>query len=148
MATVTAPTATSSVSATSGLYFSCNVVLSETEQIIIHKEVTEGSWVNSQYVVITTGETQPYRLEELNYASTDGQVRLSSMTIRGFRKDKGLRFRDSHIYLHDTYPGAKALIDQVPDEYHDKARQAFAENMADLQVCLTTTTNNGVQIGN
>jgi len=136
------------------LSFSCSVTLSDTEQLILSIEETEGQWVNGNYKMVKTGETNKYRLEGLYYGksysyseyspSEEGAIQLSSLTIRGFRKDGHLRYRNETLY---TASITKEVIEQIPDSYHNYAREAFAKEMVKLQVELTDMTNKGVKIG-
>jgi hypothetical protein len=129
------------------LGFYCSVALSDKEQIIIAVEETEGQWVNGNYTMVKTGEVNKYRLESLYYGKSyeqgDNGIYLSSLTIRGFRKDGHLRFRSETLY---TARLTKEVIEQIPDEYHNYAREAFAKSMVELQEELINMTNKGVQI--
>lgn len=132
----------------SGISFNCHVKLSDTEQIIIDVPMVEYDYTLSKYK--KTGELKKYRLEELQYGIKWGnenqdQIILDGIKVRGFRKDGGLRFRDETLYyLSDEI--LKEVIEQIPDEYHNYAREEFAKEMADLQQLLTKLTNNGVKI--
>lgn len=122
------------------LSFYCYVALKDSEQILI--DIEEREWVNSSYK--STGKTRRVRLEQLSYQSrsNDGIATLYSLQVRGFRKDGGLRFRSDMVYHLD-----QKTIDQIPDEYHNYAREAFAKTVIQLQEELTTMTNGGLQIG-
>jgi hypothetical protein len=123
------------------LSFNCNVKLKDSEQMFI--DIEEKEWVNGSYQ--STGATRKVRLEELSYQSRydDNVVSLYSLEVRGFKKDKGLRYKSEMIYHLD-----QKVIDQIPDEYHNYAREAFVKEMLQLQEELTTMTNGGVKIGN
>lgn len=127
------------VSAGRNLSFYCHIVLKDSEQILI--DIEEREWVNGSYK--STGNTRRVRLEQLSYQSrsNDGIASLYSLEVRGFKKDKGLRFRSDMVH-HFT----KEVIDQIPDEYHNYAREAFAKEVIKLQEELTTMTNGGIQI--
>lgn len=125
---------------TSGhLSFYCYVTLKDNEQMLIDIEETEwngNSWVG-------TGVSKKFRLEKItyqNYSRTSYDwVNLYSIEVRGFRKDKGLRYRT------DTFHSPSQLvIDQIPDHYHNYAREAFAKEVITLQERLTHMTNKGV----
>lgn len=126
------------VNASNSLSFYCYVTLKDSEQILI--DIEERNWTNGSYQ--GTGVFKKVRLEELSYNSTN-TVSLYSLEVRGFRKDKGLRYRTEMVYNLD-----QKTIDQIPDEYHNYAREAFAKKMIELQEELTTMTNGGIQIGN
>jgi len=127
------------VNVSGNLSFYCYVTLKDSEQIIIDIEETE--WRNGSYQ--STGVIKKFRLEKItyqNYSRTDHDwVNLYSIEVRGFRKDKGLRYRT------DTFHSPSQLvIDQIPDHYHNYAREAFVKEVVTLQERLTTMTNKGV----
>lgn len=130
------------VNARSHLSFNCTTKLKDSEQILI--DIEEREWTNGSYQ--GTGVFKKVRLEELTYNSSrndNNTVSLYSLEVRGFKKDKGLRYRTEMVYNLD-----QKTIDQIPDEYHNYAREAFAKEMIELKEELTTMTNGGVQIGN
>jgi hypothetical protein len=117
------------------------VTLKDSEQIII--DIPEKEWTGGTYK--STGVIKKVRLEQICYQSGYGdnpQVYLYSIEFRGFRKDKGLRYRTERLHSPD-----QEVIDQIPDEYHTYARVAFVKKVAELQEELTTMTNGGIQIG-
>ena len=124
------------------LAFYCHTTLSDSQQIII--EIEGQDWGSNGYK--KNGVFSSYRLEKLNYqvgyAKDNEGVKLYSIVVRGFRKDKGLKFRETQVYNLD-----QSVLDQIPDEYHDYARNEFAKGMAELQEELTDLTNKGLQIG-
>lgn len=124
---------------TGNLSFYCNVTLKDSEQIIIDIEETE--WRNGSYQ--STGVIKKFRLEKItyqNYSRSDHDwVNLYSIEVRGFRKDKGLRYRTENFHSL-----SQLVIDQIPDHYHNYAREAFAKEVVTLQERLTTMTNKGV----
>ena len=139
MATLTTQEETK-VNANSYLSFSCNTKLKDSEQILI--DIEERQWTNGSYQ--GTGVFKKVRLEELTYNSArsdNNTVSIYSLEVRGFRKDKGLRYRTEVVYNLD-----QKTIDQIPDEYHNYAREAFAKEMIELQQQLTTMTNEGLKI--
>jgi len=144
MTTAIAINETTEVNSSNNLSFSCYVTLSDKEQIIISIEETEGCWTNNSYTLKKTGEIKKYRLEQLRYntgGGEDKQAHLSSIQVRGFRKDGGLKFRDTQFYNLD-----KETLEQIPDEYHNYAREAFAKEVIELQNKLTNLINEGVKI--
>lgn len=128
------------VNESSNLSFSCRVVLEDNKQILIDLE--EREWQGGN--LVPTGVLKKVRLEELNYSTDykENTVHLNSIEVRGFKKDGGLRYRTEYVYQIE-----QKTIDQIPDEYHDYAREAFAKEMVRLQEELTTMTNKGVRIG-
>ena len=129
------------VNANGNLSFYCYVTLKDSEQILI--DIEEREWTNGNYQ--GTGVFKKVRLEELCYQSSsrsnDEVVSIYSLEVRGFRKDKGLRYRTERVYSLD-----QKTIDQIPDHYHNYAREAFAKTVTELQQQLTTMTNEGVKI--
>lgn len=129
------------VNANGNLSFYCYVTLKDSEQILIDVEVKE--WTNGRCQ--GTGVFKKFRLENLCYQSSgrnnDETVSLHSLEVRGFRKDKGLRYRTERLFRLD-----KEMIDQIPDHYHNYAREAFVKEAVKLQQQLTTMTNEGVKI--
>lgn len=131
------------VNANGNLSFYCYVTLKDSEQILL--DVEEQEWTNGSYQ--KTGVFKKVRLEELCYQSSsrssncDELVSIYSLEVRGFRKDKGLRYRTERLYRLD-----KETIDQIPDHYHNYAREAFVKEAIKLQQQLTTMTNEGVKI--
>ena len=128
------------VNASSNLSFYCYVTLKDSEQILI--DIDEKQWVNGSYQ--STGVIKKVRLEQISYQSghSDNTVNLYSLEVRGFRKDKGLRFRTDRVYSPD-----QKVIDQIPYQYHNYAVEAFNKEMKELQDQLTHMTNQGVKIG-
>jgi hypothetical protein len=128
------------VNESSNLSFSCRVVLEDNKQILIDLE--EREWQGGN--LVPTGVLKKVRLEELNYSTDykENTVHLNQIEVRGFKKDGGLRYRSEYVYHLE-----QKTIDQIPDEYHDYAREAFAKEMVRLQEELTTMTNKGVRIG-
>lgn len=128
------------VSASSNLSFYCYVTLKDSEQILIDLEET--AWTNGSNQ--KTGVIKKVRLEKLTYQSgyQDSVVSLYALEVRGFRKDKGLRFRSDMVYSLD-----QKVIDQIPNDYHNYAVEAFNKEVKELQDQLTHMTNQGVKIG-
>lgn len=145
MAIATAINTTTDTNMSSGISINCYVTLSDTEQMIISVEEKEGSWSNGNYVIAKTGVINKYRLEQLIYHTGFGDTRqgfnLESVKVRGFRKDGGIKFRDTCLYGLD-----KEVIDQIPDHYHNYAREAFAKEVVEMQTELTNIINKGVVI--
>jgi hypothetical protein len=129
------------VNGNGNLSFYCYVTLKDSEQIII--DIEEQAWRGGSYQ--KTGVIKKVRLEQLSYQSKNDNdiVTLHALEVRGFRKDKGLRYRTEMVYHLD-----QKVIDQIPDEYHNYAKEKFAKEVSELQNRLTTMTNGGIQIGN
>lgn len=129
------------VNTNSNLSFYCTVTLKDSEQILL--DIEERQWVNGNYQ--GTGVIKKFRLEKItyqNYSRTDyNTVNLYSIEVRGFRKDKGLRYRTDQFHNIE-----QKMIDQIPDHYHNYAREAFAKEAIELQQRLTLMTNEGVKV--
>jgi len=151
-----APNTETKLDTSSNLSFFCYVTLSEKEQIILEKEKIDGDWVNGVFVGTNTGIMEKFRLERLMYSGYgDGMVKrvtnsvhsgvyLDRITVRGFRKDGGLKFRDMELY--GASPAVEKLLPQIPDHYHDYARQEFAKEAIKLQTQLKELIKAGVII--
>ena len=133
------------INTSSNLSFHSYITLKDSEQILIDMEEKDYQTVNGNYTKVKTGVIKKVRLEELIYQSdyADGIVKLYAIEVRGFKKDMGLRYRSDRHYDLD-----QEVIDQIPDKYHNYAREAFAKEVTELQQRLTTMTNEGVKIGN
>ena len=147
-----APTTKTTVNTTSNISFYCYVRLSETEQIIVEKEIVNGNWVNGFFVSQPTGVMEKFRLEQLIYVgygeggnANQKGVYLERIVLRGFRKDGAIKYRDITFFCNS--PALDKVLPQIPDQYHDYARKAFAEQSIKLQKELSTLINEGVKIG-
>jgi hypothetical protein len=151
-----APNTETELNTSSNLSFFCYVTLSEKEQIILEREKIDGDWVNGVFVGTNTGIMEKFRLEQLHYSgygdgllnrathSVDSGVYLDRITVRGFRKDGGLKFRDTQLY--GASPAVAEMLPQIPDHYHDYARQEFAKEAIKLQTQLKELIKAGVII--
>lgn len=146
--TLIAPSTETKVQASNTLSFYCYTILAEAEQIIINIEETEYKDVNGSYTQVPTGVVNKYRLESLIYTGySDGMtegIRLDRIVVRGFRKDGGLKFRDTSFY--GQAPIMNKVMPQIPDSYHDYAREAWEKEAIELQKKLTNMTAIGVQV--
>ena len=146
MTTATAVlTKTAKVEVSSSVYFNCYITLSELEQKTIEIEDFEYVYSNGTSTLNPTGVKRKVRLEKLIYGkdnwNNDSQVKLESIVVRGYRKDGAIRFRDEHLrYI------TKEVLEQIPDSYHDYARQAFDKHSKELQAHITEMINNGLEI--
>jgi hypothetical protein len=151
-----APNTETKLNTSSNLSFYCYVTLSEKEQIILEKEMIDGDWVNGVFVGTNTGIMEKFRLEQLIYSgygdgvlnratnSVNSGVYLDRITVRGFRKDGGLKFRDTQF--HGGSPAVEKMLPQIPDHYHDYAREEFAKESIKLQNQLKKLMKAGVII--
>lgn len=147
MATPTiAPTTEAQVSAQSSFGFSCYVTLADTERIII--ELSQQVWDSQKGRYVTLPEKLKFQLERLNYCtvrdfdSDEVVAEFDGGLIRGFRKDGALKFRETYIPRHQY----KDVLAQIPDHYHDYAKEQFNIKMAELIKKVETTTKNGLKI--
>jgi hypothetical protein len=140
MKTELAPTTQSKVESSGNVSFDCSVELSDTEKIIIYVEVSEYDSKQMKYVEVT----EKFQLEKLSYYTpyNEHEVKFTGGTIRGFRKDGGLKVRTTWIPVNQR----QAVLNQIPDNYHDYARKAFAKKMIDLQQQLNLMTNGGIKL--
>ena len=120
----------------SGVSVSVYVFLSDLEQIVIDVPIVE--WKNGSRIHVGT---EKFRIEELNYGTHEGQFKLNGISGRGFRQDGKLKVRDTHLYYYD-----QAVLDQIPDEYHDYAIKAFAKEVVELENELQAIKHNGLEI--
>jgi hypothetical protein len=119
--------------------FSISVHLADLEQIVIDVPVTE--WRNGTNTVVGTEKA---RLEAFHYSfkrDCDEPMVLSHIIVRGFRQDKKLKARNTHLYnVTDE------VLAQIPDEYHNHARKAFAEQIEKSRNELLQIEANGLVI--
>jgi hypothetical protein len=118
----------------------CAVTLSDLDQIIIEVEDKEYDYSQRKYVL---KGLKKVRLEELHYdlSQEQNEFRLDTLTVRGFRKDKGLRARTEHV--GEITAG---IISQIPDHYHDRAKDFFFEASQTLLKKINQTIDNDLKI--
>ncbi len=123
-----------------GLSMWCSVTLSDLDQIII--EVKEEEYDYSQHKFVLKG-LKKVRLEEMSYdlSKDNTEFRLEAITVRGFRKDGGLRARTESFYEITA-----GIISQIPDHYHDKAREYFFEATQELSKNLQKVIDNDLKV--
>ena len=119
---------------------SCVVTLSDLDQIIIEVEDREYDYSQGKYVL---KGLKKVRLEELHYDLSQEQTefRLESLNVRGFRKDKGLRAR-----VENVWEITAGVISQIPDHYHDRARDFFFEASQELLKKVNQTIDNDLKV--
>ena len=122
------------------LTMACVVTLSDLDQIIIEVEDKEYDYSQRNYVL---KGLKKVRLEELHYdlSQEQNEFRLDTLTVRGFRKDKGLRARTEHV--GEITAG---IISQIPDHYHDRAKDFFFEASQTLLKKINQTIDNDLKI--
>lgn len=132
------PTTKAKVQSNASFGFSCHVVLSDNEKILVDITDTSFDTATSNWVS-TPCKAQ---LEELHYHSWGEAVTLNSVVVRKFRKDGALRFRTNYVGSRDT----DTVLKQIPKHYHDYAKEAFKKDMAELERNLQKTIKNGIQL--
>ena len=119
--------------------FTISVHLSDLEQIVIDVPVYE--WRGGQNTLIATERA---RLEAFHYSfkrDCDEPMVISHIIVRGFRQDKRLKARNTHLYYVTD-----EVLAQIPDEYHNYARKAFAEHIEKSRKDLLQIEANGLVI--
>ncbi len=118
----------------------CQTTLSDLDQIIIEVEDKEYDYAKGQYVV---KGLKKVRLEEMSYDlnRNESEFRLENLTVRGFRKDGGLRARTELV--HEITAG---IITQIPDHYHDRAKEYFFEATQSLKNKITQIIDNDLKV--
>lgn len=79
-----------------------------------------------------------------SYDEDDKEFQLDAIVVKGFRKDKKIMAREWYFRIHS--PQYKDVLAQIPDSFHDRARQAHAEMTAQLESNLDSIKRNGVVI--
>lgn len=123
------------------VYLWCSTTLSDLDQIII-EVIDRGDYDYSTRQYKING-LKKVRLEELSYDLNrdENEFRLEAITVRGFRKDGGLRARTET--LNEITAG---IISQIPDHYHDRAREYFFEATQSLKDKVTQIIDNDLKI--
>lgn len=121
--------------------------LEDTQQLLIefHNYTTQysnGNWVH------TKQDKKKAILHQIQYQfdNETSEFGIECFVVQGFRKDKKIRARKEWINVSSYTPKEliEEIVAQIPDNYHDKARQAFAQMTDTLQKRLTNTINKGV----
>lgn len=145
MNTTLAPTTKAEVNAQSSFGFSCYVELAETERIIIEVAQQVYDHKVNNWVLAPKEKFQLERLDyrlHRDYDTDEQEAQFDGGIIRGFRKDGALKYRETYIPRHQF----AEVLAQIPDHYHDYAKEQFNIKMAKLQEQLTATIKNGLQI--
>lgn len=126
-----------------GYSISIGVTLGDEEQFLVEIPVFDNSW-SSQATQIGTRKV---RVERLNYSDENNQVRLSSISFRGFCKDGTLRVRDEGAWVsHSTHNSIwNTIVKAIPTHYHDYAIKKFNELVAEAEATTATLKQNGVK---
>lgn len=124
--------------------------LEDTKQILIeyHNYTTQhnnGNWVHVKQ------DKKKAILTEIHYQyeTETNEFSIEYFVIQGFRKDKKIRARKEWVNAQSNWTPKELIqeiLAQIPDNYHDQARQAFAQMTDTLQKRLTDTINKGVVI--
>jgi hypothetical protein len=122
--------------------FAITTTLSDYEQIVIVVPTLEHQLVNGRWTRVNTGN-QDFRLEKLHYSLENNVVSLSSIEGRGFTKAGTLRVRDLYYYAKDLLAFPEILT-QIPDHFHDQAKEKFVEGAKELLQNATAISANGL----
>jgi len=125
-----------------GISFSITTTLSDYEQVVIVVPTLEYQLVNTKWARVNTGN-KDFRLESLTYTLTNETVCLTSIEGRGFTKAGTLKVRDTNFYAKDllAYP---EILAQIPDHFHDQAKEKFIEGAKELLANATAISANGL----
>lgn len=140
--TTTINTTTTSNTTYLGISFSINTTLSDYDQIVIDVPHLEHQLVNGRWSKVNTGNVK-FRLERLRYDLTDEAFALSSIEGRGFTKSGSLRVRETNFWSQDLISNPEILA-QIPDHYHDKAKELFLTNAKELVEKANAISANGL----
>lgn len=140
--TTTLKTETTSNTSYLGISFSIDTTLSDFDQIVIDVPHLEYQMVNTSWARVNTGNVK-FRLERLRYSLTDEAFALCSIEGRGFTKSGGLRVRETNFWSKDllAYP---EILAQIPDHYHDQAKELFLKGAKELVDNANAISANGL----
>lgn len=127
------------------------VMLEGVEQLVVdtfnYEQVYDS---NKQEWVYNQKEPIKVMLKKLMYSYDEetNQFELDMIVVNGFRKDKKIMAREWYFgkgryHAHAQY---KDVLAQIPDSFHDRARQAHIEMTAQLESNLNSIKRNGVVI--
>ena len=143
MQTTLEPTKEAQVNTFADFTFSCEVTLAETQRIIITLNISETLWDSGLGQYVTTIEPKKFQLEKLSYyVNGNNQCSFRGGTLRGFRKDGALKYRESYIPTSNI----SEALQQIPTHYHDYAIKEFNEKMLELSKDISLTIQNGVKL--
>jgi hypothetical protein len=91
---------------------------------------------------VNTGNVK-FRLERLRYDLTGNSFALCSIEGRGFTKSGSLRVRETNFWIKDLLAFPEILA-QIPDHYHDKAKELFLEGSKEIVENANAISANGL----
>jgi hypothetical protein len=131
-----------------GISFAIETTLSDYDQIVIDVPVFQGGYntTTGNWQSVPTGETVKFRLEKLEYNLVnrkDNSVGIYSLYGRGFTKANNLRVQ-GHGYNNEQI--TDEILAQIPDHYHDKAKEQFLLTAKELTEQMNTINANGLSL--
>ena len=134
-----------------GLSLEHKTRLQDTKQIVVDTFKYENSWNN-----ITNNWTsvrkEPIKVivKELHYSFdwTTNKFELQTIVVLGFRKDKKVRASEDYLNKTSAWNSSQFqdIISQIPDSFHDNARESFIKMTNEVQEKLNQTITNGVTV--
>lgn len=149
MTSITQEKATSeTVTRYQGIRFAIETILSDYDQIVIDVPVFQNGYnsTTKNWEVVATGETRKFRLEKIKYSlvnENNDSVGIHTLQGRGFTKANTLRVQSSSFYNdHIT----DEILAQIPNHYHDKAKEQFLLTAKELTEQMNTINANGLSL--
>ena len=125
-----------------GISFSIDTRLSDYDQIVIDVPHLEYQMINTSWARVNTGNVK-FRLERIRYSLAGNTLAVCSIEGRGFTKSGSLRVRETNFWTKDliAYP---EILAQIPDHYHDKAKELFLQGSKELVENANAISANGL----
>jgi hypothetical protein len=125
-----------------GISFSIDTRLSDYDQIVIDVPHLEYQMLSTGWSRVNTGNVK-FRVERIRYSLTNETFALCSIEGRGFTKSGSLRVRETNFWTKDliAYP---EILAQIPDHYHDKAKELFLQGSKELVENANAISANGL----
>lgn len=122
--------------------------LQDTKQKIVDTHNYETSYQNGNWVSV---KKEPIKviLKELHYSLDEDKMafELDCIVVLGFRKDKRIKAREEYLYRRSGMTDQfNEVLSQIPDSYHDSAKETFHLKMKELIDQLDQIAKNGVII--
>jgi hypothetical protein len=139
---------TSTTTKWKGITFGIETILSDYDQIVIDVPVFQSGYnsITGHWEVVPTNETRKWRLERIEYSLTnrqDNAVGIHALFGRGFTKANTLRVQTSSFYSEQM---TDELLSQIPDHYHDKAKEQFLLTAKELTEQMNQINANGLSL--
>jgi hypothetical protein len=131
-----------------GITFGIETILSDYDQIVIDVPVFQSGYnsTTGHWQVVATSETRKFRLEKLEYSLVNRQnnsVGIHSLYGRGFTKANTLRVQGTSFYNENI---TDEILAQIPDHYHDKAKEQFLLTAKELTEQMNQINANGLSL--